>query len=334
MAEKKKGFRAGLYAVIVGLVLAVVLTALTVFAFTTRYTGFKADKVAQQYVDTIVQTGAGYNAYKNTRVSKNQKYGNFVINAYMLPYINEEAEQAAFVGTGSEEEQKAIDTVYATMYSYYLQLLNTYGMDDYDSVFNNYFKKLSEVRKEVYHDDFMNTEYMFGAFEANVETYGKSLTGVKAQKAEEGKAEVKEQIGEYQNMFGKDYKLTTTVKSCKTLSAEETKEYIAQYKERITPLAESGAAKAELLGVKDVPYVKKILFIKQEKVHEYPKDMAEAFSKLDCSDEISEVALAEVEVKDQKDNVVATQKVYVVKIDSGWYVDNTNVNTTSLYLAK
>ncbi len=73
MTENKKGFKAGLYAVIVGVVLAVVLTVMTVFAFTTRYTGFKPEKVARQYVDTIVQTGDGYNSYKNTLLSQNKK---------------------------------------------------------------------------------------------------------------------------------------------------------------------------------------------------------------------------------------------------------------------
>ena len=80
MAEtkEKKGFNAALYAVVAGIVVAVALVLITIFAFTTRYTGFSNEKVAQAYVDTIVQTGDGYNAYKNTLVSKNQKFGKFV----------------------------------------------------------------------------------------------------------------------------------------------------------------------------------------------------------------------------------------------------------------
>ena len=71
MAEtkEKKGFNAALYAVIAGIVVAVLLALITIFAFTTRYTGFSAEKVAQAYVDTIVQTGDGYNAYKNIKNS-------------------------------------------------------------------------------------------------------------------------------------------------------------------------------------------------------------------------------------------------------------------------
>ena len=69
MAEtkEKKGFNAALYAVVAGIVVAVALVLITIFAFTTRYTGFSNEKVAQAYVDTIVQTGDGYNAYKNTK---------------------------------------------------------------------------------------------------------------------------------------------------------------------------------------------------------------------------------------------------------------------------
>ena len=106
MAEtkEKKGFKPGLYAVVAGIIVAVILVVVTIFAFTTRYTAFAPDKVAQSYVDTIVQTGDGYNAYKMTLVSKNAKYGDFIRNAYMAPFVNEEAEQAEFVGTGSEEE--------------------------------------------------------------------------------------------------------------------------------------------------------------------------------------------------------------------------------------
>jgi hypothetical protein len=123
----------------------------------------------------------------------------------MLPYVNKDAEQASFVGTGSDEEANAIDTVYDTMYDYYVELLNTYGLDDYDSVFSSYFAKLSEVRKEVYGDDYMDTDFMFGAFESNVETYGNSLTGTQRTFASDNKTITQEEtIGKYQTMFGDD----------------------------------------------------------------------------------------------------------------------------------
>lgn len=189
MAEtkEKKGFNAALYAVIAGIVVAVLLALITIFAFTTRYTGFSAEKVAQAYVDTIVQTGDGYNAYKNTLVSKNQKFGNFVINGYMKPYINEDAEKASFIGTGSDEEITKTDEVYDTMYEYYVGLVAKYGLDDIDAVFNDYFAKLTEVRKEIFGDEYMDTDFMFSVFESNVTKYGKSLTGTEEEYGADGK---------------------------------------------------------------------------------------------------------------------------------------------------
>ena len=89
MAKTKKGFRAGLYGVVSGILVAAILVGMTVFAFTTRYNAFSPEKVAQSYADTIVQTGDGYNALKVSLISKNQKFGNFVINAYMAPYVND-----------------------------------------------------------------------------------------------------------------------------------------------------------------------------------------------------------------------------------------------------
>ena len=54
------------------------------------------------------------------------------------------------------------------MYDYYVDLLQKYGLDDIDAVFNDYFAKLSEVRKEVFGDEYMDTDFMFSVFESNV----------------------------------------------------------------------------------------------------------------------------------------------------------------------
>lgn len=326
MAEtkEKKGFNAALYAVIAGVVVAVALVLITIFAFTTRYTGFSADKVAQAYVDTIVQTGDGYNAYKNTLVSKNQKFGNFVSNAYMLPYINEDAKKASFVGTGTDEEIAKTDEVYDTMYDYYVELLQKYGLDDIDAVFNDYFAKLKEVRKEVFGDEYMDTDFMFSVFESNVSNYGKSLTGTEKEVGADGKTVIqKATTGTYQKMFGKDYKFTATVKNSTQLNDSEKNAYVKEYKERITPVAASGEAKADNFGLKDT-----------DKKHTPKSDMVSAFEKLDCSDDISAVTKCDVDVTLADGTVVASQQVYVVKIGKTWYVDNTNVDTSGLYLAK
>lgn len=326
MAEtkEKKGFNAALYAVVAGVVVAVVLVLITIFAFTTRYTGFSADKVAQAYVDTIVQTGDGYNAYKNTLVSKNQKFGNFVINAYMLPYINEDAKKASFVGTGTDEEIAKTDEVYDTMYDYYVELLQKYGLDNIDAVFNDYFAKLSEVRKEVFGDEYMDTDFMFSVFESNVSNYGKSLTGTEKELGADDKTVIQEATtGKYQKMFSKDYKFTATVKESTPLSDSEKDAYVKEYKERIAPVAASGEAKAEKFGLKDT-----------DKKHTPKSDMVGAFEKLDCSNDISAVTKCNVDVTLADGTVVASQQVYVVKIGKTWYVDNTNVDTSGLYLAK
>ena len=323
--KEKKEFKAGLYAVVAGVAVAVVLVLLTIFAFTTRYTAFSPEKVAQAYTDTIVQTGDGYNAYKNSLVSKDMKYGDFIRRAYMQPYVNngEDVKQADFVGTGNEAEQKAIDEVYNTMYIYFVELVNTVGFDNYDIFFNSYFAKLVEVRAQVYGDEYMDDSYMFGAFEANVDTYGKWLTGTDEELAQDGKTVLQEKtIGKYQEMYGEDYKLTATVKECTELSAEELNAYITEYKERITPVATSGEAKADIFGLTDTDDSKA------------KTDMINAFAGLDCSDDITSVAKATVEVTLEDGTVVATQGLYVVQIGNSWYVDNTNIDTSALYLAK
>ncbi len=347
--KEKKEFKAGLYAVVAGVSVAVVLVALTIFAFTTRYTAFSPEKVAVAYTDAIVQTGDGYNAYKNTLVSKNMKYGDFIRNAYMQPYVNDgdDVKKADFVGTGNEQEQEAIDKVYNTMYDYFVELVNTVGFDDYDTFFNSYFSKLVEVRAQVYGDEYMDTEYMFGAFETNVDTYGKSLTGTDRVFASDNKTITQEKTeGLYQKMFGVEtevdedalvdgkkktvkgtklvYKMTTAVEELTELSEEDAKAYVAEYKERITPIASSGEAKADKFGIADI-----------DKKHQPKTAMINAYAGLDCSDDITSVAKATVKVTLDGDNKeIATQELYVVKIGNSWYVDNTNVDTSALYLAK
>jgi len=128
MAKKeKKGLNTSAYAIATSVILAVVLVIMTIFSVSTKYTAFSPEKVAQEYVDGIVQTGDGYNAYKVTLVSKNKKYGDFIINAYMRPYINDgdDVKQAEFVGSGEAEEAEAIDNVYKDMYEYYKTLIKT-----------------------------------------------------------------------------------------------------------------------------------------------------------------------------------------------------------------
>ena len=327
MAKTKKGFRTGLYGVVSGILVAAILVGMTVFAFTTRYNAFSPEKVAQSYADTIVQTGDGYNALKVSLVSKNQKFGNFVINAYMAPYVNDNSgkkkdepkvEQNKAIGTGSKEETELLDQIYNTMYVYYEELMATVGLENYDEFYSRYFDMLKQVRVAVLGDDYMDTEFMFSVFESNVQTYSNKLTGTKKKLAADKKTVLqKETTGIYQEMYGKDYKLTTTVKNTKELSADEVKAYADEYKIRIQPLIENGKSKAAALANED----------KKEA-------MEQAFANLDVADSIEAVDECTVEVTNQKGDVVATVQVYVVRIGNSWYVDNSNTSTAPLYIAQ
>ena len=327
MAKTKKSFRAGLYGVVSGILVAAILVGITVFAFTTRYNAFSPEKVAQSYADTIVQTGDGYNALKVSLVSKNQKFGNFVINAYMAPYVNDNSgkkkdepkvEQNKAIGTGSKKETELLDQIYNTMYVYYEELMATVGLENYDEFYSRYFDMLKQVRVAVLGDDYMDTEFMFSVFESNVQTYSNKLTGTKKKLAADKKTVLqKETTGIYQEMYGKDYKLTTTVTNTKELSADEVKAYADEYKNRIQPLIENGKSKAAALANED----------KKEA-------MEQAFANLDIADSIEAVDECTVEVTNQKGDVVATVQVYVVRIGNSWYVDNSNTSTAPLYIAQ
>ena len=317
MAEKKE-FKAGLYGVIAGILVAVLLVGMTVFAFTSRYNAFSSEKIAQSYADTIVQSGDGYNALKVSLVSKNQKFGNFVINAYMAPFVNdgEDVEVNEILGSGSDEEAQILDEVYNTMYDYFIELNNTVGLENYDEFYTAYFTKLKQVRTEVIGDDYMDTEFMFSVFESNVATYGESLTGCEEKLAADGETVLKQaSTGKYQEMFGDGYVLTTSVAQENDLTADEVEQYKADYSKRIAPIIENGKAKAAALD------------------EEKAGSMNDAFANLDCADEISEVKACTVEVKTADGNVVASTVINVVKIGNSWYVDNTNSDTSALYLA-
>ena len=313
----KKEFKAGLYGVVAAVLVAVVLVGLTVFAFTSRYNAFSPEKVAQSYADTIVQTGDGYNALKVSLVSKEQKFGNFVTNAYMTPYINDgkDVKQNEIIGTGSDEEAQMLDTVYNTMYDYYEELMETVGLQNYDEFYSLYFAKLKEVRTAVLQDDYMDTDFMFSVFESNVQTYANKLTGTKEKLAADEKTVIqKASTGIYQELYGKDYKLTTTVTDTKELSADEVETYVTGYKNRIVPIIQKNEAFADTLDDKK------------------SSAMKAAFENLDVADSIEAVDECTVEVTNQNGDVVASTKVYVVRIGNSWYVDNSNTDTAPLYI--
>ncbi len=317
MAEKKE-FRAGLYGIVAGILVAAILVGTTMFAFTSRYNAFSAEKIAVSYVDTIVQNGDGYNALKVSLVSKNQKFGNFVIDGYMAPYINdgEDVEKNEIIGTGSEEEVKMLDSVYNTMYDYFILLTHEVGLENYNEFYSSYFEKLKLVRSEIIGDEYMDTEFMFSVFESNVATYGEGLTGTEEKLAADGKTVIQpKSIGKYQEMLGEDYILTTEVASVQVLSADEVEAYKQEYKQRIAPIIDAGKVKSAAFD------------------EEKAKAMNDAFSKLDSSDDFSEVKACAVNVKTADGRIVASAVINVVKIGNSWYVDNSNSDTSALYFA-
>lgn len=322
MANKteKKGFRAGVYAIFAGVIVAVALVLLTIFAITTRYTAFSPEKVAQTYIDTIVQSGDGYNAYKNTLVSKNQKYGNFIINGYMAPYVNDgkDVEKAEFIGKGDAEEDEKSSELYNTMFDFYVELVNEYGFDDYDSLYKEYFAELKEQRVAIYGDEYMDTDFMFSVFESNVATYGQLLTGTKKTlAADDVTVLTPETQGVYEKIFGKDYKLSVEVAEITELSGNEYNEYIDAYKTRIYDVAseEKSSAQADAFSLEG----------------ETKDKYVEAYKNLDLSQDINGVAKCTVNVKLNNKDVVSSVTVYVVEIGNSWYVDNTLTTTDNLY---
>lgn len=252
MEEKdtKKGFNYKLYAIIAFVVVAAILAVTTSYAFQQKYIAFNPEKTALNYADTIIQRGDGYNAYAYTISAKSEKYGDFIRIYYMYPLIYPDYE----VGMDSKEfkkiqkEKKGYDNekyqseatlnddgtlagkLADTMYPYYVELIKTYGWDDYDSIYKNYFSRLVQERKAIFGDDFLNDEVMFTAFESNVSTYGNAVTGTEEVIGEDGKTIVQEKsVGLYQEEYGEDYKITSSVVSASPV------EDLASYKSSLDP---------------------------------------------------------------------------------------------------
>lgn len=302
MANEKKEFNYGLYAVSVFAIVTVAILIITLFTFKSKYIAFDAEKVAVNYVDSIVQKGDGYNAYKNTLVSKNSKYGDFIREQYMNPVIYPKYK----VGEGTDGLKGYNDESYMSdktknddgslagqladeMYVYYVQLLETYGWDDYDSFFKNYFAKLAEVRQGIFGDEYLSDEVMFTALEANVASYGDSLTGTEAVTDEKsGVTTGEDTVGFYQTAFGEDYKINESIKNVEALNVDA-------YKTSLD---------AEMLKTYNV-----------------------------SADDITEAVAVTVDVVLEDGTAIAQLTVNEVKIGNSWYVDNTNADTSALYPA-
>lgn len=301
MANKEKRFNLKLYAVIVFFAVAAALVLIVTFTFKSKYTAFHPEEVARSFADTVVQTGDGYNAYKNALVSKSQKYGDFIREYYMYPIIYKEAgykpgdktkdlkglNDESYMGDKSKNDDGSLQgKVIDEMYDYYVELAED-GWDDYDTIFTKYFAKLVEVRKAVFGDDYMTDEIMFTALESNVKTYGDSLTGTEDEFDKNTKKQTSfKSIGAYEKAYGEDYKFTAVV------AGEKAVDFNA-YKSSLN------ADTLSTYGIK--------------------------------ADDITDVKCYTVNIKTDDGKVVATTDVTVAKIGSSWYVDNTATDTTPLY---
>lgn len=303
MAENKKIFNTKLYAVVVFFVIAALLATITVTTFRSRYNGFSPEKVAVAYAESIVNRGDGYNAYKNSLISKNYKYGDYIREYYMYPVIYSESNYTpgddtdalkgfndeSFMSDKTMNDDGALaGQLIDTMYPYFVELLEKNGgWDNYDVVFTEYFKKLVEVREEIFGDKYMTDEIMFTALEANVSSYGDSLTGTDEIIDENTDLKTSEKtIGLYEKKYGENYKV-----KCMPL-------YIMTHEDLDAYKSTMDAAALSTYGI--------------------------------STDDIAEAATVTVDVS-FNGQTVTTLKINVVRIGSTWYVDNTNTVTSELY---
>lgn len=301
MSKKEKSFNLKLYAVAVFFAVVILLVLIVTLTFKSKYTAFHPDEVARSYTDTIVQTADGYNAYKNTLVSKSQKYGDFIRENYIYPIIYSEAgykvgdnvKKLKGLNDDSYKGEKTLNDngtlqgqVIDEMYGYYTELIAD-GWDNYDEIFTSYFTKLCEVRADIFGDRYMSDDIMFTALESNVKKYGESLTGTEDKFDENtGNQTSVKTIGAYQTAYGEDYKLTCVV-----------------------------------AGEKDIDFSAYSATLDEEKLASYG---------VKASD-ITEAKCYTINVKTSDGSVVASADVTVAKIDNLWYVDSSATDTSSLY---
>ena len=303
MAKAKKEFNSKLYAVIVFFVVAALLAGITTVTFRTKYNGFSPEKVAVAYVESIVNRGDGYNAYKNSIISKNYKYGDFIREYYMYPVIYAESgykpgddisslkgynDESYMSDKTKEDDGTLAGEVTNTMYPYLVKLLEyNKGWDNYDDIFTKYFKKLAEEREKVFGDKYMTDEIMFTALEANVAAYGDELAGTDEVIDENTGLKTSEKsLGNYEEKYGEDYKITCEV--------VKTNKYgnLDGYKKSLDT---------------DVLATYKVSL-----------------------DDITDAASITIDVKINGEKT-ETVSVNVVKIGSTWYVETMNTITENLY---
>lgn len=291
MNNNGKGFNVKAYGIISFFAVAAVLVAVCVSTFNSKYIAFHPERVAENFVSTIVSGGDGYNAYKNTVLSKNDKYGDFIRKNYIEPAVKTEDGKLysddAFKGekTLSDDGTLAGRLIFV-MYPVYEELISTYGWDDYDSIFKGYIEKLKASREEIFGDKFFNDEVFFAAFEANVSSFADKLKGTQELFDENTGIKLSEKtIGIYQELYGEDYRFEVTAVNTEDI---DTAEYLSQI----------NAEEYSLYGID--------------------------------TDDISEVKSVKVKVLEDGKELLEAQ-IKLIKIGKSWYVDNTETVTSELY---
>ena len=223
MAKKEKEFNLKLYGISAIIIVAAVLALLTVVTFVSRYTAFKPDKIARAYVSTIVESGDGYNAYKNSLLSKDMKYGDFIRVNYIYPEIYEDYEiggstkglkglnDSSLMNDYSKRDDGSLEgKLIDEMYPVFVSLLESNGgWDSYDVIFKAYITELKAKRQEVFGDTYFDDETFFTCLEANVSAYGDSLTGTQDEFDKNTGVQTSfASQGVYQTKYGDDYKFT------------------------------------------------------------------------------------------------------------------------------
>ncbi|MBQ6542984.1 MAG: hypothetical protein IJL77_01225 [Clostridia bacterium] len=240
MADNKKEFNYKLYGIFAVVIVAAALIALTLYAYTSRYTALSPEKTAQLYVDTIVQNGDGYNAYKNSLLSYDKKFGDFIRENYIYPEIYENykpGDSTKGLNGLNDKSLKGENTlnddgtlqgkVTDKMYPEFVRLITeNKGFDNYDLIFKSYISELKKVRKEIFGDDYFDDEAFFKAFEANLSKYGESLTGCEDEFDKNTGVQLKKAVtGSYQTAFGKDYEIKSEAVSSEDAEIPDISEY-------------------------------------------------------------------------------------------------------------
>ena len=291
MKNKEKNFNVKLYGALAFFAVAAVLVVTCIFTFKAKYIAFHPEELARTYVDNIVQTGDGYNAYKNTLVSKSIKYGDFIRKNYINPMVERDGKDYSsdeFKGEKTLSDDGTLSGELTDgMYAVYETLVGRYGWDDYDSIFTEYIKTLVAMREDNFGDKFFNDEVFFTAFEANVASFGKALTGTDEVYDENSGVKLSDKTeGVYQKLYGEDYRII-----CEAVSFTEGD--VTGY----SASADTETFAAYGIDVSDIEAVAKVLIR----------------VSLDGGKELTECEVA------------------LVKIGMSWYVDNLSTDTSALY---